>query len=1079
MSDHLSQPPVAVSGPKPDDGDDAASVVSERGDDASALDSDFHEALQAIETPGYLTSYFTLPEHSRSGLSVYNVGDISLPLGEIQARQIMGQAKRHKTFDRNHPWKLVPSKFKLDYSMWEGRLKALYRHIAPGIGFSGQDWVNTACATPSVVLLLEQNCGIDYHYLPNGVGHIMVYLPSADHQGGEIVVKFRDQEKIVFNPKKTEECFTSWYPNSKPLRLESGYALVIVFSFVPVNGAISDSALLVRDETRAIRHTLKRWLAKGIESRERVALYHPCERFYHKEHRLCLKRLRFADEGRVRLLKKFSEQFDFKVYLGYIEKDKKKLENSDRYEDVKGGTRITKLVDLDGRVVAKNLFLDEAHVREGFFDRMILEHEEPDKPSIRTGHITFFVVVPGDAILPFFLLRHSDNPRPAMDEVPHLLGHYARVCVSSQRSKDSISMFKELCELIWDSSDEERQRLFPKAPVFRDNDLIDVLKATIYLKGYSMFQKIAAAHEGSLPTSFFGWVPEHFHNSSRHIDKWFRPLEKGLSAAVLSYPRAKQQVRAVETFFPIIKADSGRLVYYPPECLIRWARQVLQESIKSCGSKKLDRRDGEALVKLSLYFEDPLAIISQVQNEIDPGSKPDAFLGFMSEIDLFGRYDYISYEKSQELYRKASKVFITSAAFTEMRGIEKVERTGTNFINRLGEFVFGESIHADESDDDDDYAQWVSEDEVSDDEGYTYDYFMDPHMDLDEHDHAFNPGDEPGFEDELGFELEDEPDSDPEDDMYPGIGHPDLDQFGYYVHNNPEYRAYQEYQLRGNKEEAEADERHIYHTALSFWIQKVMAMNTKYNDIFSLALSKMGEVAPQIRSADFHTLWIPVLRGMAPKMANLILEKSKDPNTLLWRKNIYILIKAYLDTYVGQWPRDPSLAQGGVGCGCADCKGLNVFLADASLKVGHFFANKRRCQHLIDELYTGKADVYAERKDIEGRPKEFKLIVMKSRTKTLMRTRIAWKERRDEASKQLGTFEQKHLAALLGPEWMTLFSMAHLGGPSLSDMDMRKALRMKTERTRILEEPHFMDPSAIAMFFGGGFPSMSMEEEFL
>lgn len=85
-----------------------------------------------------------------------------------------------------------------------------------------------------------------------------------------------------------------------------------------------------------------------------------------------------------------------------------------------------------------------------------------------------------------------------------------------------------------------------------------------------------------------------------------------LSAAVLSYPRAKQQVRAVETLFPIIMADTGRLVPCPPECLIRWARLVLQECIKTCGSKKLDRKDGEALVKLALYFDDPIAVIPQV-----------------------------------------------------------------------------------------------------------------------------------------------------------------------------------------------------------------------------------------------------------------------------------------------------------------------------------------------------------------------------------------------------------------------------------------------------------------------------------
>lgn len=186
---------------------------------------------------------------------------------------------------------------------------------------------------------------------------------------------------------------------------------------------------------------------------------------------------------------------------------------------------------------------------------------------------------------------------------------------------------------MWDPprnpSEGDTQSLYSKKPEFQNSDLIDVLKATIQLKWYSWFEKIAAAHEGSLSTSFFGWVPEYFHKSTVKIDKWLKPLEKGyvcgvmrdkfistdtyrLSAAVLSYPRVKQQVRAVETFFPIIMADSGRLVARPPECLIRWARQVLQKSIESCGSKKLDRRDGAALVKLSLYFDDSLAVISQV-----------------------------------------------------------------------------------------------------------------------------------------------------------------------------------------------------------------------------------------------------------------------------------------------------------------------------------------------------------------------------------------------------------------------------------------------------------------------------------
>ncbi|PNP38268.1 hypothetical protein TGAMA5MH_09841 [Trichoderma gamsii] len=159
MSDGLSQPLNAASGPKPgSDSMNAERLVSERGGEAATLDSDFCKALQGIETHGYLKSYFTLPEHARSGLSVYHVGDIALPLGEIQARQIMGQAKPPGLDIR--PWELNPTQFKLDYSVWEGRLKALYRHIAPGLG-QGQDWIDSIRAEPSAVLLMEKGAAPD------------------------------------------------------------------------------------------------------------------------------------------------------------------------------------------------------------------------------------------------------------------------------------------------------------------------------------------------------------------------------------------------------------------------------------------------------------------------------------------------------------------------------------------------------------------------------------------------------------------------------------------------------------------------------------------------------------------------------------------------------------------------------------------------------------------------------------------------------------------------------------------------------------------------------------------------------
>lgn len=202
----------------------------------------------------------------------------------------------------------------------------------------------------------------------------MVYLPTADLQGGGIVAKFGGRAKTVFNPSKTEEHFASWFPNPKPQRVKSGRALAILFTFVPIKGNISGTALFWRNETRAIRHTLKRWLSKDVGSRERIALYHPIVRDA-MNRKLCLKELNKADDGRVQILNKISDNFGFKLYLGHIERHQKQREDSGAYEDIKGSTRIAKLLDLDGRLVTENLRLDEAHVPNGFFDCMKWESQ--------------------------------------------------------------------------------------------------------------------------------------------------------------------------------------------------------------------------------------------------------------------------------------------------------------------------------------------------------------------------------------------------------------------------------------------------------------------------------------------------------------------------------------------------------------------------------------------------------------------------------------------------------------------------------------------------------------------------------
>lgn len=234
----------------------------------------------------------------------------------------------------------------------------------------------------------------------------MVYLPTADLQGGEIVTKIGGRDTIVFSPNKTEEHFACWFPKSLPQVVKSGCALAILFTIFPMKGNITGSALLWRNESRAIRHTLKRWLSKDAGSRERIALYHPIEHHVIAG-KLSSEKLIMSDDGRLQILKKISDNFGFKLYFAHIEHDQKKKDDRDKaeYEVIKGSARIAKLLDVDGHLVTENLRLDEAHVPEGFFNgikadyrnRLVCSYWDPKLQCQKILHSIWFANSPSSS----------------------------------------------------------------------------------------------------------------------------------------------------------------------------------------------------------------------------------------------------------------------------------------------------------------------------------------------------------------------------------------------------------------------------------------------------------------------------------------------------------------------------------------------------------------------------------------------------------------------------------------------------------------------------------------------------------
>lgn len=236
----------------------------------------------------------------------------------------------------------------------------------------------------------------------------------------------------------------------------------------------------------------------------------------------------------------------------------------------------------------------------------------------------------------------------------------------------------------------------------------------------------------------------------------------------------------------------------------------------------------------------------------------------------------------------------------------------------------------------------------------------------------------------------------------------------------------------------------IHMRCLSTFVSQTILLSTKDDNLFEQFVTRLADLAPQIPSAQFVGLWLPLLEQFCTVMSATITDRPRDRRVPLYKKFASVIINAYINTVVGPCPKRPGLVRSGVDCSCPDCKGLNAFLANGSLKLGRFKADLRRCNHLQDQVSRGLMDIRCKIRHDDIEPRKT-LLVAKTTTQTVQ-ARIAWKERRYRAAQRIAGFGQDRLAALLGPDWMTTLSMSHLGGVGLNDLEMRTLLMWKAQR---------------------------------
>uniref|UniRef100_A0A0L0NGR3 Prolyl 4-hydroxylase alpha subunit Fe(2+) 2OG dioxygenase domain-containing protein n=1 Tax=Tolypocladium ophioglossoides (strain CBS 100239) TaxID=1163406 RepID=A0A0L0NGR3_TOLOC len=264
--------------------DDDASVASDLSTNTYhvGLKQDLLSDFSSIQTPGSFASFGALARQPPTGLFVEGVGDIAMPLGEAQARQLMAKARQAPygkgsdtivdTAVRN-TWELDAEHFTFRDPAWPGYVRALCARVAQDLG------INTTIRAEIYKMLVYERGAMfkvhtDTEKIPSMFGTLVICLPSA-HQGGEVVLKHCGEKKI-FKTSDATQSYACWYSDvsHEVLPVTSGYRWVLIYNLALDVAEARPSAGLQRSETRALRHTLGRWLAESEASRRRKCIYH-------------------------------------------------------------------------------------------------------------------------------------------------------------------------------------------------------------------------------------------------------------------------------------------------------------------------------------------------------------------------------------------------------------------------------------------------------------------------------------------------------------------------------------------------------------------------------------------------------------------------------------------------------------------------------------------------------------------------------------------------------------------------------------------------------------------------------------
>lgn len=157
---------------------------------------------------------------------------------------------------------------------------------------------------------------------PGMFGTLVICLPCS-HGGGDVVVKHCGETK-TFQTSGVDQSFACWYSDvhHEVLPVTEGYRVVLTYNLTIDSAATASqqrpSATLRRQETGALRHTLRRWLEKPEQGGVDHVYYGLA--YEYTEPGISMKALKGRDAAVVQTLQELSAGLEFDVLLALTEK---------------------------------------------------------------------------------------------------------------------------------------------------------------------------------------------------------------------------------------------------------------------------------------------------------------------------------------------------------------------------------------------------------------------------------------------------------------------------------------------------------------------------------------------------------------------------------------------------------------------------------------------------------------------------------------------------------------------------------------------------------------------------------------